>query len=116
MYEVLEASNLGPVSRPAFALLLVLVLLGAGCARSPRPRSAETGAAVFAQSCLACHTLIGNESGHKQGGDLLGYRMSRATLTSFTRVMPVRRALSRAQLRAVVTYVLRAERGASVPR
>ena len=65
---------------------------------------------VFAQSCQVCHSLVGNEDEQKQGGDLLGYRMSRQSLTQFSREMPVRRALTSADLRAVVDYVLSAER------
>jgi hypothetical protein len=34
-------------------------------------------AAVFVRNCSACHSLIGNESRHRQGGDLVGYRLSR---------------------------------------
>jgi mono/diheme cytochrome c family protein len=62
---------------------------------------------VFAHSCQSCHSLVGNESRHKQGGDLLGYNLTRAQLTSFTRVMPAR--LTAAQLRAVVDYVYRVQ-------
>jgi hypothetical protein len=58
-----------------------------------------------------CHSLIGNESKHTQGGDLVGFRLSRRTLTQFTREMPVKHRLDAAQLRAVVAYVLAAERG-----
>jgi mono/diheme cytochrome c family protein len=91
---------------------LVLALADAGCGGSAHPPSPRTGAAVFAQSCQVCHTLNGDESTHVQGGDLLGYRMSRADLTSFTQTMPVRHPLSQRELRAVVSYVLRAERAA----
>lgn len=67
------------------------------------------GQAVFAHDCASCHTLIGNESAHKQGGDLIGYQMTRSQLTRQTEVMPTR-PLTSAQLRAVVDYVLRAQR------
>jgi mono/diheme cytochrome c family protein len=60
---------------------------------------------VFAAKCAACHSLIGNESRHRVGGDLLGYRISRRQLTEFTREMPVRKPLTRAELSAVVDYV-----------
>ena len=94
----------------------VLVLIGAvgfaGCASSSPPRP-PSGAVVFAQDCQVCHSLVGNEDEHKQGGDLLGYRMSRQSLTQFSREMPVRRPQTPADLRAVVDYVLRAERGAA---
>ena len=96
-----------------WGLLIVIGAVGlAGCASSspPRPRS---GAVVFAQYCQVCHSLVGNEDEHKQGGDLLGYRMSLQSLTQFSREMPVRRAQTPAGLRAVVDYVLRAERRAA---
>lgn len=72
-------------------------------------RTPADGKAVFAHDCQSCHTLIGNESAHKQGGDLLGYDMTRDQLTQLTRVMPTR-PLSSAQLQAVVDYVFRAQR------
>jgi hypothetical protein len=62
---------------------------------------------VFAAECSSCHSLIGNESLHRQGGDLLGYHIGRAEMTQFVREMPVRRPLTAAELRAVVDYVLR---------
>jgi hypothetical protein len=68
---------------------------------------------VFIERCQVCHSLVGNESEHKQGGDLLGYVMSRKALTQFSREMPLRRPLTVAELRAVVEYVLRAERRAA---
>ena len=93
----------------------VLVLIGAvgfaGCASSS-PQRPPSGAVVFAQDCQVCHSLVGNDDEHKQGGDLLGYRMSRQSLTQFSREMPVRRPQTPADLRAVVDFVLRAERGA----
>lgn len=84
----------------------------AGCASSST-QQAPSGAAVFAGTCQVCHSLVGNESGRTQGGDLLGYLMSRQALTQFSREMPVRRPLTTAELRAVVAYVLRAERRAA---
>jgi mono/diheme cytochrome c family protein len=69
------------------------------------------GASIFAHDCRSCHSLIGNESQRKQGGDLLSYAMTRAQLLGFTRVMPTR-PLTSAQLDAVVDYVLRAQRRA----
>ncbi len=87
-----------------------LVVCACGQASSPTrtPAVAANGAAVFARSCASCHSLIGNESLHRQGGDLLGYRMTRAQLLGFTRVMPTGR-LTEAQLDAVVRYILRAQ-------
>ena len=61
---------------------------------------------MFARNCSACHSLIGNESRHRQGGDLVGYRLSRQQLLEFTREMPARRPLTPSQLKGVVDYVL----------
>jgi mono/diheme cytochrome c family protein len=60
---------------------------------------------VFTQDCAVCHSVVGNESRHKQGGDLLGYRITRQELVQFTREMPVRHRLTGAELSAVVDYV-----------
>jgi mono/diheme cytochrome c family protein len=65
---------------------------------------------VFARYCSACHSLIGNESMRRQGGDLVRYRMSAAQLLQFAREMPTRRALSPQELAAVVAYVQSAQR------
>ena len=54
----------------------------------------ESAAAVFARNCSLCHSLIGNESRDRQGGDLVGYRLSRQQLLEFTREMPTRRPLT----------------------
>jgi len=82
----------------------------AGCGGSAaQPRS---GAALFAQDCGKCHSLIGNESLHRQGGDLVAYHLSPEILAQFTREMPVRRPLRADQLAAVVAYVYAAERRA----
>jgi mono/diheme cytochrome c family protein len=89
--------------------LAVLVVGGAlaGCGSSSRPK---TGAALFSEECSACHSLVGRQSPRLQGGDLLGYRFSREAMLEFAREMPVRRALDAAELRAVVNYVIDAER------
>ncbi len=65
---------------------------------------------MFGSECAACHSLVGNESRHKIGGDLLGYRIPRQELTEFTREMPVRHPLTHAELSAVVDYVYGLER------
>jgi mono/diheme cytochrome c family protein len=90
-----------PVALATAALLLT------ECGSSPS--GATSGSKVFAQACAACHSLIGNESRHRQGGDLLGYRISRPAMTEFVREMPVRHQLTAAQLAAVVGFVERAE-------
>jgi mono/diheme cytochrome c family protein len=96
--------------RTSVVLLATSVAL-AGCGgggSSPQTREA----AVFAGNCSACHSLIGNESRHTQGGDLVGYRLSRRELLEFTREMPTRRPLTSSQLDGVVDYVLKIqERG-----
>jgi hypothetical protein len=68
---------------------------------------------LFAEDCSACHSLIGSESLHRQGGDLLGYRFSRPDLLEFAREMPVRPPLHPAQLARVVDYVSARERSAA---
>ena len=67
---------------------------------------------MFAHNCSGCHSLVGNESLHRQGGDLLRYHFSRADLLEFAREMPLRKPLSARELAAVVDYILLAERGA----
>jgi len=81
----------------------------AGCAGSSAQRQLG-GAALFSQDCSECHSLIGNESLHRQGGDLVGYDLSPEVLTQFTREMPIRRPLHPDQLTAIVAYVYAAER------
>jgi mono/diheme cytochrome c family protein len=90
--------------------LLAAAGLAGGCGGSAARR--PPGAAVFARDCTACHSLLGNESLHRQGGDLLGYRISRAELLEFTREMPVRHPLTRAELNDVVDYVFALQRHA----
>jgi mono/diheme cytochrome c family protein len=98
-------------SRAAVAFAACAGLLGlAGCGGAQTP--APLGASVFAASCRTCHSLIGNESLHRVGGDLLGYRLSRPEMLEFVREMPVRRALSAAQVATVSDYVLGLERRA----
>jgi mono/diheme cytochrome c family protein len=65
--------------------------------------------ALFASHCSACHSLIGNESRPRQGGDLVGYRFTRLQLLEFTREMPTRRPLSSSELNTLVDYVLDVE-------
>jgi mono/diheme cytochrome c family protein len=91
------------------ALAASVALMGCGSASRPRPATARV---LFAEDCSACHSLIGNESLRRQGGDLLDYRFSRRDLLEFAREMPVRRPLSPAQLEAIVVYVSAKERSA----
>jgi mono/diheme cytochrome c family protein len=92
--------------RPGTAVVLLAISVAvAGCGGGSGPSEA-LGAAVFARSCSACHSLIGNESLHRQGGDLVGYRLRRQELLEFAREMPARRPLTSSQLEGVVDYVL----------
>lgn len=91
--------------RRGLAVVLVVASVAlTGCDSASRLRPAS-GKALFAESCSACHSLIGNESLRRQGGDLLGYRFNRQDLLEFAREMPVRRPLRLAQLEAIVDYV-----------
>jgi hypothetical protein len=54
--------------------------------------------------------LSGHTSPKQQGGDLLGVLLRRPVLTQFTAEMPVRHPLSKADLNAVVDYVLAVQR------
>ncbi len=92
----------------AFVLGAICALICA-CGSTPEP-ARSSGAVVFRQSCSGCHTLVGNESRRTQGGDLLGFALSRNQLLQFIREMPVRHPLSTGQLQAVTGYVLRAQR------
>lgn len=87
--------------RHACAALASCGLL-AGCGGA---KHVEPGATLFAHNCSLCHSLIGNESLRRQGGDLLRDRLSRPILLQFAREMPVRRPLSEKQLAQVVDYI-----------
>ena len=86
---------------------LLSATLTAGCG-SAKPQ--QSGSRLFATSCGQCHSLTGVDSPTHQGGDLLRLRLSRAQLLQFTREMPVRHPLTPAELSAVTSYVLAAER------
>jgi mono/diheme cytochrome c family protein len=82
------------------------VVSGCGAANAPAP---VNGAALFREACGNCHSLVGNESLHRQGGDLLHYDLGPEILRQFTREMPVRPRLDAKQLAVIVEYVYRAE-------
>src|SRR4030088_282571 len=84
------------------ACVLALVASGCGAGTGARPVS---GAKLFSEECSVGHSVIGNESLHRQGGDLLGYRLTHQQLVLQVRQMPVKRPLSQTQLDAVVQYV-----------
>jgi mono/diheme cytochrome c family protein len=93
--------------------LALLAIAGtvAGCGATGAGRQ-PAGKALFAQDCSACHSLSGRESPRRQGGDLLGARLSPEVMLQFAREMPVRRPLSSVELRAVAGYVVWVERRA----
>lgn len=104
----------GTVTRPADRRRRYRGLLGAvvtaaialvGCGDS-RAQRTEPGQAVFSRECGACHSLLSRQSPRQQGGDLRGLRVSRAILLQFAAEMPVPHRLTRADLNAVVTYIL----------
>jgi mono/diheme cytochrome c family protein len=90
---------------------LALGLAAAGCGTSTPAQ--PSGRVLFAQACAFCHSLTGHQSPSKQGGDLLGVRLSRPVALQFAREMPVRRPLSHAQLAAVVDYIALVQRSGS---
>ncbi|MGI8714626.1 MAG: hypothetical protein ACR2NR_15905 [Solirubrobacteraceae bacterium] len=96
--------------RGAIASILAAgsVALG-GCGAAPGP----SARALFGQACGACHSLSATDDPRRQGGDLLRFRSSRTQLLQFASEMPVRRALSPAQLQAVVDFLREVERRAS---
>jgi len=96
------------IHRTGLALLAISGIL-AGCGAASTARG-PTGRALFAQDCSACHSLSGRESPRRQGGDLLGARLSPGVMLEFVREMPVRRPLSPADLAAVTDYVLSVQR------
>jgi len=56
-----------------------------------------------------CHSLTGHASARQQGGDLLGFQMTRSQMLEFVREMPVPHRLSSAQEKTVADYVRAAE-------
>jgi mono/diheme cytochrome c family protein len=99
----------GLQQRPArgAAIVLAATAIGGCGTRAAGP----SGAAVFTQHCAICHSISGPPAPEQQGGDLGHEHLARRDLVQFTAEMPiVRRPLTRSELRAVVDYVLRAER------
>jgi mono/diheme cytochrome c family protein len=93
-----------------FVLLAVVAGL-TGCSGEAGGTMSQTRTpqALFASNCGACHSLIGNESRRRQGGDLVGYRLTRSQLLEFTQEMPTRRPLTSSELNTLVDYVLEIE-------
>jgi mono/diheme cytochrome c family protein len=98
-----------PVAVGRLAVVLALAglpeLTGCGGSSAARP----LGESVFDAGCATCHSLVGNESLHRIGGDLLGYRLTRDEMLQFVREMPARRPLSPTDVRAVSDYVVALE-------
>ncbi|MEO6858331.1 MAG: cytochrome c [Solirubrobacteraceae bacterium] len=89
---------------------LALFLAGCGSSGSGPSSSSALGHQVFTHQCSFCHSLSGHNSPRQQGGDLLGVHLRRPTLYQLTAEMPARHRLSRAELNAVVDYVLAVQR------
>jgi mono/diheme cytochrome c family protein len=87
---------------------LAIAAVAAGCGSSAgQPRA--TGRALFAEDCAVCHSLTGHASPRQQGGDLLGFQMTRSQMLEFVREMPISHRLSSAQQETVADYVRAAE-------
>jgi mono/diheme cytochrome c family protein len=89
---------------------MALFLAGCGSSGSGPSSASGLGHQVFDHQCSFCHSLLGDSLPRQQGGDLLGAHLQRPALYQFTADMPVRHRLSRAELNAVVDYVLAVQR------
>lgn len=83
--------------RAATVGLALAVLAGCG-------GQSGSGRAVFHHDCAGCHTMTGHDTSIS-GGDLGATGLTIRQLESFTRVMPLRTKLSRAQVHAVAVYI-----------
>jgi mono/diheme cytochrome c family protein len=83
---------------------VAIAVLAAGCGSGGGSQHAS-GRELFAENCAVCHSLTGHASPRQQGGDLLGFQMTRAQMLEFVREMPVPHRLSSAQQEAVADYV-----------
>ena len=102
-YRSPKSHNYRPRPGLRIAALAVATVV-AGCGSSAgQPRA--TGRALFAEDCAVCHSLTGHSSPRQQGGDLLGFRMTRAQMLEFVREMPVPHRLSSADEDTVADYV-----------
>ena len=93
------------LARTTAALAGVVLLTGCGAHDTTIVR----GRHVFQSRCAGCHSADGREH-RTDGGDLAAGRLSQRDLVSFTRVMPVRPALDRADTTAVAAYLYSRER------
>jgi mono/diheme cytochrome c family protein len=87
-------------------LAVAVALAGCGGSGTAHP---PAGQVLFARNCSGCHSLTGRNDPRRQGGDLLGFRVTRPEMLQFVREMPLRRRLSGSELAAVADYVLAAE-------
>jgi mono/diheme cytochrome c family protein len=87
--------------------MAALVIGATGCDRGVAPQ--PSGAVLFRQDCSACHSLTGHDSPREQGGDLLRLRIAAGAMREFVAEMPVPRALTGAEVRAISRYLLALE-------
>jgi mono/diheme cytochrome c family protein len=97
--------TLGPVRTRTALAAFAAVIACAACGSSGSSRRAPEGASLFTEDCAMCHSLTGRQSPRLQGGDLLDLHTTRADMLEFVREMPVRHALTAAQIAAVADYV-----------
>jgi mono/diheme cytochrome c family protein len=83
---------------------LAIAAVAAGCGSGGGSQHAG-GAALFAADCGMCHSLNGQQSPRRQGGDLLALHMTRAQMLDFVREMPVHHRLTSAEVATVADYV-----------
>ena len=83
---------------------LAIAAVAAGCGSGGGSQHAG-GAALFADDCGMCHSLTGQQSPRRQGGDLLALHMTRAEMLEFVREMPVPHRLTSAEVATVADYV-----------
>lgn len=96
-------------ARPGLRIAaLAVAVVAAGCG-SPPSQPGATGRALFAEDCAVCHSLTGHASPGQQGGDLLGFQMTRSQMLEFVREMPLPHRLSSTQQETVAGYVRAAE-------
>ena len=91
------------LTRAAGASTAALVLCSCGAS------TASPGKKIFDRACAHCHTLTGHDT-KADGGDLAIGSLTAAQVASFTRVMPMRRRLTSAEIGLVARYVAHAER------
>jgi mono/diheme cytochrome c family protein len=99
----------GIAARGAALSAALVVVSGCG-ATHPDPAALSRGHAVFRSQCAGCHTLAGEGSPRPVGGDLGGYRMSVSEASTFARIMPTVRRLSKREIADVSAYLVSVQR------